>query len=198
MRNLFLFLFIVFSSFALARVEIAFIPMRTADGSIVQFEQGGRFAHVAVSFQGLWFHAHPRRGVELSRNLKDFGNEIVVLTSDEYNEPTEAFVRSQLGKPFSYLKPWEDETYQYCSKLIAQAFGIPPTPMSFSGQSWKNRRDVPRGALGASADKLYRAFLAMGFRVKSKSCASHLLPTADQVALVDAKRFHGKEGATPH
>lgn len=150
--------------------------MRDHQGRIVEFEQGGQFGHIAVSYKGLWLHAHPKRGVELTKNLKDFGNEFIVLTSDDYDEPTEKFVKSQLGKPFSYLKPWEDEAYQYCSKLISQAFGIAPTEMTFSGPGWQGRKDVPKGALGSSADKLYRVFTEMGFRLTAKSCGSYLIP----------------------
>lgn len=162
---------------AQARVDVVFIPMRDHSGNIVEFEQGGQFAHIAVLYKGLWLHAHPKRGVELTKNLKDFGNEFVILTNADYSEPTEEFVKSQLGKPFSYLKPWEDETYQYCSKLISQAFNIPPSEMTFKGPGWHGRRDLPRGALGASADKLYRIFLSLGFKIKTRSCGSYLLPT---------------------
>lgn len=178
-RLLLITLFLCASIIAHGRVDIAFIPMRDHNGNIVEFEQGGQFGHIAVSYKGLWFHSHPKRGVELTKNLKEFGNEFIVLTSDDYNEPSENFVKAQLGKPFSYLKPWEDEKYQYCSKLIAQAFGIPPTEMTFSGPGWQGRKDLPRGALGASADKLYRTFLDLGFTIKARSCGSYLLPTPD-------------------
>ena len=176
-RILLLTILFIISISAHARVDIVFIPMRDYNGNIVEFEQGGHFAHVAVSYKGMWFHSHPKYGVVLAKNLKDFGDEFIILTSDDYNEPTEEFVKSQLGKPFSYLKPWEDQNYQYCSKLIAQAFNIPPTEMTFSGPGWKGRRDLPKGALGASADKLYRTFLGMGFTIRARSCGSYLLPS---------------------
>lgn len=170
MPQLLLSLFILASVVAYARVDIAFIPLRNANGSIVPFEQGGRFAHVAVSFNGFWFHSHPKNGVELTRDLSDFGDEMVLLTHEGFNEPNEEFVWSQLGKPFSYLKPWSDKNYSYCSKLIAEAFGIPPSPMTFSSEGWRNISGLPKGALGSSADKLFRIFLSLGFKLKNNSC----------------------------
>ena len=170
MRQLFVSI-LIFASFATyARVEIAFIPLRDANGTVVQFENGGRFAHVAVSFNGFWFHAHPKNGVELTRDLSDFGDEVVFLTHDNFNEPAEAFVWGELGKPFSYLKLWHDKNYTYCSKLIAQAYGIPPSPMTFSSKNWRNINGLPKGALGSSADKLFRIFLSLGFQLKNNSC----------------------------
>lgn len=181
MRQLFLFILLLVSFTTYASVDIAFVPMRNADGSILQFEEGGRFVHMAVSFRGQWLHAHPKNGVELTRDLSGFGDEMLVLTSDHFNEPSEEFVKANLGKAFSYLKPWDDENYSYCAKLVAKIFDIKPSIMTFSSDRWKNRTNLPRGKLGTSADKLFRVFVKRGFKVKWNSCEESLNPYHRQV-----------------
>lgn len=48
-----------------AKVTVAFLQVRNYHGQVVQLEPGGQFAHMAISFKGMWLHAHPLKGVEL-------------------------------------------------------------------------------------------------------------------------------------
>ncbi len=48
-----------------AAIDVAFIEIRNYEGKIIQLETNGQFAHVAISYQGNWLHAHPYRGVEI-------------------------------------------------------------------------------------------------------------------------------------
>lgn len=174
MRGHVLLFILTLSYLAEAKVTLAFVVSRNSNGSIREYSKSGRFAHVAVSYRGRWLQAHPHYGVVLTQDLKDFGDEITFLSSQEYNEPSEDFVRSQLGTPFSYLKSWDDSSATYCSKLVAQAYNIKPSPMEFSAAGWKGQTNLPRGAMGSSADKLYQIFLSLGFKTELRSCAYHL------------------------
>ena len=179
----------LYFSIAHARVDIAFVPMRKADGSIYQFEEGGHFGHIAVSYRGRWLHAHPIRGVELTEDLTEFGNELLVLTSESYEEPTDKFVESHLGKAFSYLRPWDDENFSYCAKLVAQVFNIQPSVMTFASKDWQRKFvALPRGREGLSADDLFAIFTKLGFKIRENSCVDYLQPTPGQIRLLyDAK-----------
>lgn len=185
MRILLISFLFAFAQLAYAKVEVAFLILKDASGNIVQFEEGGRYGHVAVSYNGQWLHAHPVRGVELTNDLSDIGWTSVILESEQYNEPTEEYVNQNLGKAFSYLKSWEDSQYTYCAKLLAGPLSVDPLPMNFVTKMWENRTDLPRGEKGLSADDLYQVFVNRGFQVKN-SFKDHA-PTHEQIQMLKVK-----------
>lgn len=182
--RLFLMSFL-FAFSAHAKVQVAFIVLKDVNGHVVQFEEGGRFGHVAVSYKGQWLQAHPVRGVELVKTLNDLGWTAEILESEHFNEPSDEYVAQNLGKPFSYLKPWEDAEYTYCAKLLAAAYDIQPGQMSFSTPMWQGRAELPVGKEGLSPDDLYKEFLSRGFSVKYKYKDS--APTQTQIRMIQAK-----------
>jgi len=176
---------LLFSFSAHASVQVAFLILKDANGNIVQFEEGGRYGHVAVSYKGQWLHAHPTNGVELTHNLSDIGWISVILESDQFYEPTEEYVNQNLGKAFSYLKSWEDTNYTYCAKLLAEPLKVKPLPMNFAATMWQSRTGLPRGEKGLSADDLYKVFTGRGFRVKQVFKEQE--PTLTQIQMRQAK-----------
>ncbi len=175
------------SNVAYAKVEVVFLQLRHANGEIVQFEKGGEFGHVAVSYKGKWLHAHPTRGVELTDDLSDIGTIAVVLKNEELNEPTDEFVNTELGKPFDIRKSWSDPGFTYCTKLIALYYGIEPGIMTFSSQGWKGIPNLPRGEKGLSADDFYKALFNEGFYIKKSQCENTLAPHSLQIRSLRAK-----------
>lgn len=193
MKKLMLAFFLFFSASTFATVKMAFLQLKHPDGRIVQFEKGGEFGHVAVSYKGQWLHAHPKRGVELIDRLDDLGTIAVILKSEEWVEPTDAFVESILGLPFSIRKAWDDERFSYCTKLIARYYDMEPKIMNFSSASWKGIPDLPRGQKGLSADDLYQALFSEGFFVDKSKCENALAPDAPQL-----RSLRAKFGASKH
>lgn len=189
MNKLIFPLLLLLASNAYAKVEVAFIEIVDATGKNVQFEEYGRFGHVAVSYQGKWLHAHPVRGVELVDNLNEIGFVGAILESEDYEEPTEDFVAENKGRPFSYKEPWSSTSSTYCAKLVAQIYGILPETMTFSAKAWKDSAGLPRGELGLSADDLFSKFYALGFTHKSGSCEAALKPSATQLQNMKSKFY---------
>lgn len=150
---------------AYGAVEVAFIEVRDHQDQLVQLEQNGRFAHVAISYKGQWLHAHPYHGVELSSldALEKMGKIIRVFIQDAL-EPSRPQLESYLGQPYNRSFEWSGQGF-YCSQLVAKLLNIAPEPMKFYGDIW---RGWTPGDLGISPDDLYR-LLEKRFRYRCES-----------------------------
>ena len=161
------------SSFSLAGVEIAFIEIRAGDGRVLQLEPNGRFAHIAISYQGNWLHTHPYRGVELvSRKvLEETGLIIQVIRMPEVELESTA-VKSVLGKPYDSTFSWNSDGF-YCSELVGKLLKLHPEPMLFARPLWKGPLTEKAGEFGLSPDDIYRILQGRGYRVRTpvQACA---------------------------
>ncbi|AZZ37216.1 hypothetical protein CIK05_10600 [Bdellovibrio sp. qaytius] len=153
--KLFTFTFL-FSIFAQAKVTVAFIEMRNYYGQIIQLEQGGRFAHSAISYKGQWLQAHPLHGVELVpiEKIRKMGEIKEFVDVAGLEELDEAKVNAMLGKPFDNDYSWDDDKI-YCSELIGKLLGLSPLPMVFS-DAWPKHYQDMNGQPGLSPDGVYR------------------------------------------
>ncbi len=149
--------------------DVVFVEL-DHEGRRVELEPGGRFFHVAIRYKGRWLQAHPDGGVSLVNDIKPFGHRFTFLTSAD-PEPAKDFVDNWLGKPFDYSYSWVNPKANYCSRLVAQALGVPPQPMDFSAEVWKNHYVRPQGEAGISPDKLFAELKRRGYR---ETC-EHLL-----------------------
>jgi hypothetical protein len=165
MRSLFLFFLVSCCCYpALAETQVAFLEVTTYLGKPVLLEDGGRFAHVAISFRGEWLHSHPIRGVEVTslKNLQKIGKITRIVTLPERSPPDDATVRKMLGRAYDQEYSWTDQRY-YCSELVAKLLEIPAEPMVFSPKYWPPQFQRLNGSPGVSPDGLYRA-LGAGVR----------------------------------
>lgn len=147
-------------------VDVIFIEQEHK-GQLVQLEPGGRFFHVAIRYQGAWLHAYPP-AVAFTSNILQFGQRFVTLRNPYLPEPEYRFVSSWLSKPFDQTYSWNNPLGTYCSRLVAEALGIAPKPMSFATEHWNPIRKGDEGQLGLSPDDLYAALIKMGFRPVSR------------------------------
>jgi len=144
--------------------EVVFIEVHQ-NGHPLVLEPGGRFFHVAIRYNGKWLQAHPRGGVTLVKDIRPYGDKFVVLRNTEIADPNPLPVFLWLGKPFDYTYAWDNPEATYCSRLVAELLGVPPQPMSFAAEIWKNHFHKPEGEPGLSPDKLYKELLKRGFKV---------------------------------
>lgn len=147
---------LLFSLSVKARVTVAFIEMRNWHGQVIQLEPGGRFAHSAISYKGLWLQAHPVRGVELVsiEQIRKMGEIKEFVDVPNLEELDDDKVSSLLGKPFDHGYIWDDEKI-YCSELIAKLLDLPTKPMVFS-DSWPKSYQDLNGLPGLSPDGVYQ------------------------------------------
>lgn len=145
------------SSFCFASVEVAFIELKNYQGQVVQLEPNGQFAHIAISYQGVWLHSHPIRGVELTTEhmLQKMGTIKQVITVPNLAALDEAQVEKFIGKPYDGNYSWDDEKI-YCSELIAKLLGIKPQPMKFDPSLWPASFQKMKGQLGISPDDIFK------------------------------------------
>lgn len=140
-----------------ARVTIAFLEVRNYYGDLVQLEKDGRFAHMAISYKGLWMHAHPLKGVEVvtEEKLQKIGliKERIELPDVEDISAEQA--AKFLGKPFDNKYSWDDHAI-YCAELVGKLLGLRPTPMSFDADFWPDQYKALNGELGMSPDDIYQ------------------------------------------
>lgn len=153
-----LFIFVLLFTVAVqAKVTIAFIEVRNYYGDLVQLEADGRFAHIAISYNGLWLHAHPIKGVEVvsEEKLQKIGKikeRIEILDRANISEKEAALF---LGKPFDNQYSWSNEAI-YCAELVGKLLGLRPTPMSFDADIWPDEYKALSGELGLSPDDIYK------------------------------------------
>lgn len=148
-------LFLPLLSFA--KVELAFIEIRTPAGNLVQLEPGGRFAHIAIAYGDKWLHAYPARGVEIVTlaELERIGKVADRITLPKVPDLTEAKIAPYLGKPYDWRYSWTNDKI-YCSELVAKLIGMEPTPMNYDGPAWNDRPNPGNaGELGISPDDIY-------------------------------------------
>lgn len=140
-----------------AAVLVAFIELRRTDGTLIQLEPGGRFAHIALSFNGRWLHAHPQRGTEVvdDQGLAQVGRVAEIINVTDRPEPSEAVVQNIVGKPYDREYSWNDDRL-YCSELVAKILGLKPEPMKFDSSLWAREFSKYRGQLGLSPDDIFR------------------------------------------
>lgn len=172
MRSIFAVCVFVFCFQANARIEVAFIEVRSASGQLVQLEKHGRYAHVAIRFHDQWLHADPYRGVELVDSLDQMGTVAVRLVSEVAPDLEAAEVERSLGLRYDRSFGWDDKSSTYCAKLIGELLKIAPTPMNFDADIWKIQSVVRRGELGLSPDDLYTALKERGYRSRARTCSA--------------------------
>ena len=156
---------LAFSLTTLAQTKIAFIEVRDKNGHLLQLEPEGRFAHMAISHQGKWLHAHPYRGVEIvnTQDLEKIGT-LVIVTVPNFNEWSHKEIQALVGKPYNRSFDWHGDGF-YCSELVAKMMNIPPEPMTFEAPIWKGKGN--RGALGISPDDIYKRIFSSPYYGKS-------------------------------
>lgn len=166
----FLFL-LLFALPAWSQVYVAFIEVRDANGKVLQLENDGRYAHMAISYKGQWLHSYPNRGVELISNndLEKIG-KVTVIPLKSQPELNSSEVAKFLGKPFDFEFSWDDNKI-YCAELVAKLLHLAPAPMQFSASFWPKSYQKFNGQLGISPDDIFQQ-LQSG-RIKGVSCVNH-------------------------
>lgn len=150
-----------------ASIEVAFLEIRTPAGKVLELEKGDRFAHVAISYRGLWLHAHPRHGVVLANEeeLETVGTMREIVTVSESGDLDDRTVATYLGKPYDFSFTWDEDRY-YCSELIGKILGLSPLPMRFNPEVWPESYRKLNGLPGLSPDKVYRALRLRGLATR--------------------------------
>ena len=69
--QLFFCFFLILHGSLAAQTQMAFFKLFRPDGSLIQLEKNGQFAHSALKVPGGWLHSHPKRGVEIVNELRD-------------------------------------------------------------------------------------------------------------------------------
>lgn len=166
------FLFLLFLALpAWSQVYVAFIEVRDQQGRVLQLENNGRYAHMAISYKNLWLHSYPNRGVELitQKDLEKIGVVTVIKLN---NQPalTQTEVSKFLGKPFDFEFSWDDGKV-YCAELVAKLLHLKPTPMQFSATFWPKSYQKLNGQLGISPDDIFKEL--GNDRNKTVSCINH-------------------------
>ncbi len=152
----------LFPAQSYAQLRIAFFEGRDSSGNRIEMELGGRFFHVAIEYRGAWLHAHPARGVELTRDFSDLGKIVEILENVQFPPLQEKEIRHYLGMKYDSTYRW-GESGVYCSELIALILGVSPKPMKFDSPRWRGNPNVKKGKLGISPDDLYKYFLEKQF-----------------------------------
>ena len=130
---------------ARAEIQVAFFSTPSKSGKAVEFEPGGQYSHVAISYNGGWIHASPVRGVEFVQSLEKIGHVSRVLSNSSIPGLSTLRVARLLGLPYDRTFAWNRKESTYCSKLVGELLGVTPLPMSFNGSGWIGIRDLPRG-----------------------------------------------------
>jgi len=134
----------------------------------VELVPGGKFYHIAIQIEGVWYHASPYNGVERLESLFDLSKENI-LVSDvlEHREKLVFFddIKPYLGQGFDYMYDWECKDRTDCTKYVAKLLSIPPTLATFEGEHWQASYIKLDKSLryGVSPDELYSALLKKGF-----------------------------------
>ena len=146
-------------------VQVAFFEVRDARGNPVHLEPKFPWAHMAISIDGAWLHAHPATGVEWvsGANLENYGRIAHTMNVPKWFKLRLDLVDEFLGRPYDGAFSWDDRAL-YCSELVAKLLGIAPVPMVFDPQFWP--RDYLRfnGLPGISPGLVYRRLIQEGLR----------------------------------
>ena len=142
--------------------EVVFMEVHK-DGQVIQLEPNGRFYHVAIRYKDQWLHAHTHRGVDLVKHIKPYGDRFVLVRNSSVPDPGPEFVTQWLGKPFDRGYHWDNPLATYCTRLIADFFGVEPQVMLFQAPHWAQHFTRHSREKGLSPDELYEALIARGF-----------------------------------
>jgi hypothetical protein len=165
----FLFIALLFPLSSLASVDIAFLEVPNRQGQPRILEAGGRYAHIAISYQKQWLHSHPQRGVEIVSKeiLQQTGRVAAIVTLTNDSEPSPSAVKPILGKPYDLAYSWSDESF-YCSELVGKLLRVPPEPMNFEPSLWPPQYRTLRGKPGLSPDDLFRLLQRRAHRIQRR------------------------------
>jgi hypothetical protein len=145
--------------------EVAFLRGRERDGSYVELEKGGMYAHVAIRYGNGWLQAIPMGGVVLTPGFGSEWIEPVLLVNEAEPEPSQENVLRFLHKPYDGRYNWSDAAI-YCSELVGKLLHLVPEPMRFDGQHWRSRGDLPWGEPGLSPDGIFRRLINSGWKIR--------------------------------
>lgn len=142
-------------------VYVAFLEFYNKDGERISLEPGGRFSHIALSYDGGWIHAFPPRPVEKAARLDKFGRLTVVLELSDEIIVDQNFLTLQLDKSTSIQSEWSDTQTTYCSKLVGQCFGILARPSLWEAAHWDQvpLKYKPTTREGLSPDDVYETLI---------------------------------------
>lgn len=131
--------------------QVAFLELRNYRGDLILLEPRFPWAHMAISWQGGWLHAHPAKGVEWvsTEELERYGRIAYSATVDKKHRFDDDLAVSALGKPYDHQFSWSDRAY-YCSELVAKILGIKPIPMVFDPTYWPPQYQHLNGLPGIS------------------------------------------------
>jgi len=165
MRYSLVFLCLLWATSAIATIEVAFFENMDSKGGLVKLESNGRFAHIAISYQGGWLHSQPGRGVHIVDALSSIGTVWTILVAQNIPDLSEDQIRQFVGKDYDFRFDWTDNERFYCSELVAKILNLSPTEMRFEGSFWREHPDLicQNGELGASPDDVYERLLENNF-----------------------------------
>ncbi|MEK6773347.1 MAG: YiiX/YebB-like N1pC/P60 family cysteine hydrolase [Bdellovibrionota bacterium] len=161
----FILLLFLFPVYCFARIDVAFLELRTYDGKVIQLEPNGQFAHIAISYQNKWLHAHPYRGVEIisTEALQKIGAIKTIITISKKNSLNESVVKSFLNTPYDSSFTWGNDKL-YCSELVAKLLNIQPQAMKFEASFWPQKFKNLRGQFGISPDDIFNFLKNRGYQ----------------------------------
>ena len=141
-------------------LKVAFLEVRDARGNLVRVEPNFPWAHMAVSIDGGWLHAHPATGVEWvsGTNLEKYGRIAHVISVPKWFKPRLDLVDGFIGQPYDHGFSWNNQAL-YCSELVAKTLGIAPVPMVFDPQLWPRSYLRFNGLPGISPGLVYRRLI---------------------------------------
>ncbi len=141
-------------------VKVAFLEVRDARGIQVRVEPNFPWAHMAISMDGGWLHAHPAAGVEWvsGAKLENYGRIAHVMTVPTWFKPRLDLVEDFIGQPYDRDFSWNNNAL-YCSELVAKTLGIPPAPMVFDPLLWPRSYSRLNGLPGISPGLVYRRLI---------------------------------------
>ncbi len=141
-------------------IKVAFLEVRDARGNLVRVEPNFPWAHMAVSIDGGWLHAHPAAGVEWvsGANLEKYGRIAHVISVPKWFKPRLDLVDGFIGQPYDHGFSWNNQAL-YCSELVAKTLGIAPVPMVFDPQLWPRSYLRFNGLPGISPGLVYRRLI---------------------------------------
>jgi len=141
-------------------IKVAFLEVRDARGNLVRVEPNFPWAHMAVSMDGGWLHAHPAAGVEWvsGASLENYGRIAHVLSVPNWFKPRLDLVDKFIGQPYDHDFSWNNQAL-YCSERVAKTLGIAPVPMVFDPQLWPRSYLRFNGMPGISPGLVYRRLI---------------------------------------
>lgn len=176
----FLFLYFFMFSKSHAAIDVVFLQLKDYQGNIIQMEENGKYAHIAISFKGRWLHANPVRGVELitEQELSSLGSIERIIHLTDKADLDEITVNKYLGRPYDPDFLWSDEKI-YCAELVAKLLDLPPQPMNFNSPVWGEKFKHRTSDLGLSPDDIYKSLKDKGYHdhpFNQKPCQTILRP----------------------